>query len=281
MNGNGSGNGNGNGRVFSIIGNHEIMNVEGDFRYVSLKEFKSFKEHLSNLYHRQSKFPYHSKTLKKNSYKLNPEKNNESSKLPLGFRERLYAFSPTGLCANYIGSNSYTMLQIGNWLFCHGSPVLSTVNTYKIDMINNIVSMYLLGIDSDNHEIEKLYEKITQSKESKSSDSYNESVLWDRTFGDEDIEKEKENKLCGQIDKILNSYNKKNNSALNATHIAVGHTVQSIGINSICNERVWRTDAAMSRAFGSISNSSHRRPQVLEISGNGKVGITLNKSTTA
>ena len=139
------------GRVFSIIGNHEIMNVEGDFRFVSLKEFKSFKEHLETVYHKNSKYPYHSRTLKHNSYKMENDAksakfaksaksdhsminvSNDYSKLPDGFRERLYAFSPTGLCSNMMGSNSYTILQIGKWLFCHGSPVLNTFNTYNIE----------------------------------------------------------------------------------------------------------------------------------------------------
>ena len=265
-----------NGRVFSIIGNHEIMNVEGDFRYVSLKEFKSFKEHLESIYHINSKFPYHSRTLKQNSLKLlrNNIQSNTDSKLPKGYRERLYAFSPTGLCANMLGYNNYTMLQIGKWLFCHGSPVFKTVNTYSIDMINNFVSMYLNGIDNhkdsvdddDGSQVAMNYYKIVKHG--------NSSVIWNRDFGETELLNHTEIKLTKQLNTILDAYNnknsilQKNNNAQPANCIAIGHTIQDInkhGINSICNGRVWRCDVAMSKAFGDNKVSKHRKPQVLEI----------------
>jgi hypothetical protein len=267
-----------NGRVFSILGNHEIMNVDGDFRYVSQKEFKSFKTHLSNTYHRNSRFPYHSKTLKNNTHKLYAyddsfleEEMNKSGKHAnaktvihiKGFKERLFAFAPTGICSNMMALNNYTMLQIGNWLFCHGSPTLTTLNKYTIDLINSVVSMYLLGIDSHKQVIENHYDMITDSK--------NDSILWNRDFGESGESSESDKKLCNLLDKILISYNKNNNNTndLNiATHIALGHTPQfndGVGMNSICNNRVWRCDVGMSKAFGDNTNDEYRKPQVLEI----------------
>ena len=270
-----------NGRVLSIIGNHEIMNVEGDFRYVSLQEFKCFKDHLSSTYHRNSRFPYHSKTLKNNSHRLKDLDNTtirQASNLPSGYRERLYAFSPTGLCANMMGTNNYTILQIGKWLFCHGSPVLRTFKTYSTEMINNIMSMYLLGLESDDNTVEEYYNDISQSNSK-------ESILWNRKFGDVEVNddtttminnntsnQDKNNKLTKSLDIILEAYNKKNNPKIPATHIAVGHTPQfqgNMGINSICGGRAWRCDVGMSRAFGKCDQEEEeiRKPQVLEILG--------------
>jgi hypothetical protein len=254
------------GRVFSIIGNHEIMNINGDFRYVSLKEFKCFKDHLNNTYNSRSKFPYQSKTLKKYSYKLKDDNyDSGNNRLPNGYRERLLAFSPTGLCSNMIAENNYTVLQIGNWMFCHGSPVFSTFNTYSIDLINNIVSMYLLGIETKDKAISHHYNVIAESE-------HDNSVLWNRDFGETQITKDIEHKLSKQLDSILEAYNKTNNNDKNdsttAKNVCVGHTIQDTGdkgINSICNGRVWRCDVAMSRAFGEIKNEPYRQPQVLEI----------------
>lgn len=300
------------GRVLCILGNHEIMNVEGDFRYVSQAEFKSFKHHLGNTYIKQSKFPYHSRTLYNNRKKLSLSRNQHKYKsnnnlskqtiLPLGYRERLYAFSPTGLCANYLGTNYYTLLQIGNWLFCHGSPTFHTCTTYSTDLINNIVSMYLLGIDSTNIHIEKHFDMLMNPSlaiEPTIQDAFDEeteekSILWSRTFGDNVRTITKDKYLTRLLDNILEKYNTKNhNNSTNdmATHIAIGHTPQmKKGINSICSDRVWRCDIGMSKAFKKNSNNSNTsnkkdniedvdeiieddnrfigRPQVLEILNN-------------
>jgi hypothetical protein len=82
------------------------------------------------------------------------------------------------------------------------------------------------------------------------------------------------NNLENKLNEILDAYNKKNgleHTGDKASHIAIGHTVQNAGINSICNKRVWRTDSAMSKAFGDNSNEPNRKPQVLEILDNGKI----------
>lgn len=250
------------GRVLSMIGNHEIMNVDGDFRYVSTEEFRCFKEHLKHVYHHKSKFPYHSRTLKHSAHILknnNQQNNNQQnnnnkkniySKLPIGYRERLYAFSPTGLCSNLMAKNYYTMLQIGNWLFCHGSPTLHISKKYTIDLVNNVVALYLLGIDSVGDHLEKHFDEIMKPHTQNES-----SILWDRTFGEAIDNPGKEHQLERHLHKILNEYNTKNNNTsqnMKATHIAIGHTPQfKHGINSICNQRVWRCDVGMSKAFQS------------------------------
>jgi hypothetical protein len=258
------------GRVLSIIGNHEIMNVDGDFRYVSTEEFRCFKEHLKHVYNHKSKFPYHSRTLKKSSYILKNNKNNENnskSTLPIGYRERLYAFSPSGLCANLIAKNYYTMLQIGNWLFCHGSPTLHISKNYSIDLVNNVVALYLLGIDSVDDDLEKHFDEIMKPHVENES-----SILWDRTFGETIDGHSREQYLEKHLQKILNEYNKKNynlSDNMKATHIAIGHTPQfKHGINSICNQRVWRCDVGMSKAFQSKKIKSNKH--------NGNTGNTGN-----
>lgn len=258
------------GAVYCIIGNHEIMNVEGNFSYVSSAEFNAFKNHLAHVYYANSKYPYYSRTLK------NTRDIRKSKGLPDGYRERLYAFSPTGICSNFMAQNYYTLLQIGNWLFCHGSPTLSTLATYEIDLLNTITSMYLLGIDSQNEDkIEYHFDKIMNNDIASKIPT---SLIWSRTFGEiQPIQSDE--KLETLLNKILAIYNKKNNNTSSqnkATHIAIGHTPQidnneQLGINSICNGHVWRCDVGMSKAFTIKTNTNtnkNRKIQVLEIINN-------------
>jgi hypothetical protein len=266
------------GAVWCIIGNHEIMNIDGDFRYVSTEEFRCFKDHLAHVYYPNSKYPYHSRTIH------NTQKTRKSGRLPIGYRERLYAFSPTGLCANFIAHNYYSMLQIGNWLFCHGSPTMEAVQTYPIDLLNTVASMYLLGLDSNELNIENHFDKIMKDNDDNQSED-STSIIWSRTFGDQELalqnteNHEKKQTIQTQaninelLDKILTAYNKKNNNNTNqtkVTHIAIGHTPQfqgsiNYGINSICGDRVWRCDIGMSKAFINGSVKRQRPIQVLEI----------------
>ena len=274
------------GRVFSIIGNHEIMNVDGDFRYVSKKEFQCFKDRLYTLYNSTNKTlkELHNNTkhlVHKNLTNLKNHNNNNSTKLPIGYHERKAAFSPSGLCANLMAMNYYTMLQIGDWLFCHGSPTLHVAKTFPIDIVNNIVSLYLLGFKNTNTNImNRYYDEIMKIHPDLNNNET--SILWARTFGEFIDTPSKEQHLHKLLNHILHEYNAKNNKVHNTTtldtnvshsseqynnsvsdnkniavkNIAIGHTPQFIqGINSICDNHVWRCDIGMSKAFLSSKNN--------------------------
>ena len=46
-----------NGALLSVFGNHELMNIDGDFRYVSPKEFTEFGNYCKAKYEPNSKYP--------------------------------------------------------------------------------------------------------------------------------------------------------------------------------------------------------------------------------
>ena len=106
------------GKVISLIGNHELMNLLGDFRYVS-------KEHIDALG---------------------------------GYNSRKELMKPGGRIAKKIACNSLGIVQIGDWIFVHGGLLPEHIINHKgggkkkkkinkdiIYSINHLVRGILLG----------------------------------------------------------------------------------------------------------------------------------------
>ena len=108
------------GAVYSLIGNHELMNVLGDFRYASDKDI---------------------------------EKDN-------GHHNRKIKYSPGGILAKRLACSRHTILKIDDILFVHGgiSKHLSKngMNNDEIKLINTTTKDFFLNkIDSNNHHVKK------------------------------------------------------------------------------------------------------------------------------
>jgi hypothetical protein len=107
------------GAAYSLIGNHEIMNVMGDFEYASAAGIKAFG----------------------------------------GKKGRKKMFKPGGPLARMMAINRYTMLRIGDCLFVHGGLDKYTANNYSIEDLNYYMRLYLNGNASmiREQEFQKLY----------------------------------------------------------------------------------------------------------------------------
>jgi len=108
------------GAVHALIGNHEAMNLYGDLRYVSSREFAAFRdensERVRDLYYRQ-----HVQQLRDAGQ---PEPAGDYQRKwmaahPLGFFELLTAFAPNGTYGRWIASHN-TIIRINDVVFAHG-----------------------------------------------------------------------------------------------------------------------------------------------------------------
>lgn len=239
------------GRVISILGNHELMNVDGDFRYVSQFEFQEYYNAFSSYL-----------KLNGDDSKINNSKNKlfGNKPLPEGYHERLHSFSCGNTVANFFGLNYKLSVQIGKWLFVHAGLTDNICGPNSICKINNSVSKYLLNYNSGKNRL--IYKKIIEC-------SGDKSPVWSRIFGDEEtsIISDKYNNMIKQYNETNKKYHITNNIPA-LENIAIGHTPQFYAnkkINSILDGRVWRCDIGMSRAFGNSSDNKYRQPQVLEI----------------
>lgn len=194
------------GGVYSILGNHEIMNINGDFSYASGVGVASFD----------------------------------------GEKSRQDRFRPGGDLATYLACHRNVVLRIGSFLFVHGGLVRATAKQYSLEDINRIVREYMLGTRGRSREVEDLIDGSG-------------SPLWSRRYT-----RDGGDRNCSELVETLDG--------LQLAGMVVGHTVQSKGINSSCNDRLWKTDVALSRSFGTAEGNP-RKPkkiQVLEILNDGK-----------
>jgi len=131
------------GAVYSIIGNHELMNVKGDMRYVSYENIKDF-----------------------DNYK---KPNGDGFKD--GMEARKWAFSPGNPIANFLGCTRQLALIIGSNLFVHAGVLPKISEKYGISDMNQVMSLFLW---------DKINNKIDTKDLLDSADF---SPLWNRVFG--------------------------------------------------------------------------------------------------
>lgn len=242
------------GAVYSLLGNHEIMNSEGDFRYVSKAN--------------HSEFEYET-----------------AKKKYVGMEGRRESFKPGGEVACMLACSRNTAMIIGSNMFIHAGVLPELVDRIgdveagdynAIASLNTIVRKWLLNrLSSD-----KMRDVRTKILDDSTS------PFWTRLFGEI-----KPNLLdnVGACETLV----KKTLQTFRIGKIIVGHTPQfhrhNTGINGTCYQKskngdmekidhhLWRVDGGFSRAFEIFGE--HTMIQVLEILDDTKFNILTEKIT--
>lgn len=226
--------------LFSLLGNHELMNVFGNMQYVSYKGLLEFPTTSKNLAAERI-----------NTFSLNSTK-------------KIYKNQAS--MVEFLGCSRLATIIVDGYLFVHAgimeqlTKFILKTNKDIVPTINNSIKSWLLSSydDKDKEFIQTLLTGNTLSP------------FWVRTLGsiqrNLDIETSECKKLVEPILKILS-----------IKGIVIGHTPQlKTNITSTCSNTVWRVDIASSQAFDEVIFSDvkdsdkqeiqkGRIPQVLEI----------------
>jgi hypothetical protein len=238
------------GGVYSLLGNHELMNVQGNTNYVSYESLREAIYEANKCY----------------GLNLSNENVEESGKKA---REKL--FKPGNYYARLLGCSRLSTLIIGDYLFAHAGvlPKYLKKNNIKsrddLEDLNHKVSKWLLGC-IDEHTIKDII------------DSYETSPFWTRILGKLPLGLDINDPKCIEYVKpVLDTFNLKG--------MVVGHTAQFYqnkkGISSTCNDSVHFIDIGLSKAFDPLDSHKkktgtidpNRELQVIEILNNEKINI--------
>jgi hypothetical protein len=226
------------GRVFSLLGNHEIMNIDGDTRYVSYKGIKEFS----------------------------PEPQNYEKGLPIHKSVYRNIISKKMVCTRS------TVLVIGDYLFVHGGITSKLAYEYNLIDINSIIRKYLHTTLETNKDLKSL---LNSSKYSPLWYRKLAYIPEDNKISNNDEHHDCLNILdpiLSNINKKMKS-SISTDAIIEIKGLVIGHTPQfsifNQGITTACSNRIVRTDIGGSTAFNNfatnLTNKKARQPQVIEI----------------
>ncbi|CDY10241.1 BnaC05g04840D [Brassica napus] len=229
------------GAVFQVNGNHETMNVEGDFRYVDTRAFDECIDFLDYLEDYAQDWDKAFKNWIFESRQWKEDRRNSQTywdqwnivKRQKGVIARSVLFRPGGRLACELSRHG-VVLRVNNWVFCHGGLLPHHV-AYGVERINREVS------------------------------------TWMKSSSDEEDSPEMPFIATRGYDSVVSKILRDSLEAVGAKAMVVGHTPQLSGVNCEYGCGIWRVDVGMS------SGVLDSRPEVLEIRGDKARVIRSNR----
>lgn len=230
------------GAVYSLLGNHEIMNVDGNFNYVSYNNLNKFSNYI--------------------------DKNNPNLKFKDKIEARKHAFSVGNDIAVELACTRHSAVIIGSFIFVHAGIVPDFIKKTGIKKRSELIEMnlnvrkWLLGLINKNN-IKYIV------------GSYKYSPFWHRFIGSIPANMNSQDNTCIR-------YVKDALDLFKVKSMIIGHTPQFFtthsGINGTCvnetnDNQVWRVDIGGAHAFNDFDDkytstgriTNFRETQVLEI----------------
>ena len=218
------------GRVHALLGNHEVMNMLGDLRYVSADEYRQFRTPESD--RRREHVYERSLAHARDGAKAKGEKLDETAfrarfneQAPLGYIERMEAFSESGRYGRWLRKHD-TLATVGGVAFVHGG-LTPEVAALGCEAINDKVRREI-GADVDK--------TLADTKSTLAAGE--NGPLWYRGLA-----RGTEAELAPIADGVLR--------ALGTRAVVIGHTVTGTGgIVVRLNGKVVMIDAGMTDQYG-------------------------------
>ena len=283
------------GRVVSLLGNHEMMNIMGDLRYVTVENYASFADSKSEQRQKSAYEQYmkwrssHGALLAELPQPMELTEAEWMARHPVGFVEQREALGPDGSYGKWLREHS-ALAKIGQEIFLHGG-IHPNLAHLKLDTINAHIRDEIKAFDNakqyfqDDKVILPFFtlqeitlvvqaELLAERKARVLSDEQKQArlvqflgygdwlsvrpdgPLWFRGY-DQWSDEEGD----AQVSKLLEAYS--------AAHIAVGHTVQKGGrVRPRFNNKVFLIDTGMLSSY-----YAGGRPSALEICGDAKFTV--------